>query len=1156
MRIDRLDLRAFGGFTDKTLDLSAGEAGLHLIYGDNEAGKSTSLRAIIAWLFGIPARTSDDYVHPHTQMRVGGQLRLADGRSLEFVRRKGNKNTLLQATTDTPLDDALLLPFLPTSMNEELFKKFHGIDHERLEAGGKALLSQAGDLGQVLFSAATGIASSRQILEDLQNSAAELFKPAGSKPKVNQAIADFKVAKKHVKDASLSVADWKDLNAEYARIDAGIQAIDATIQHASKEKNRLSRLNRVKGALGQRREVLHHLQVLGDVLLLPEDFDENHKRATNKQQQAIEDQARVEVKLLASRAESESLSVRQELLENEPAILAIHKALGAIEKSIHDKPRHEGALSALRNDAKRLLKEVRPDMHFDDAEQLRPILKNKKWLMELRQQYSLLAQKKAAALGTLHDAEDKQQLLHEELAKQSSLGLDLSALKNAIVMARKSGDLEQRLTDLQQRAAVEAKACEQEMSRLGRFAGSLDMLLTLALPVGETLDTFEHLLQSSRDRLRDYARQQQALTDELQQAKQELAALLLQSDVPSVQALEAVRLERHQLWMQLKTQYLDSLATRYEQKVAMADHVSDRLRADADQVVKRGDLEAKLQNLQLRIHDSLAASRQASDVEQDQQRMWLAVWQPLGISPGTPREMKQWMMRVEKLLSNSQSLSGLLDHVHSLEGDIHALKVMLSAQIVYFDSAFDCQALSLEAMLTVCEQRLVREDAILERQRQLQHELGEAIIRGKRVAEDIKAIKHEQSAWDDDWNKAIEGLGLKVDAHPEYVIETFEQLVKFFEKWDDFKSLERRIWGMNQDVKEFDAKVFAFADGIGFKRDGQEATVLAAKLHGELDTAREARASLKKNQAIEKDLLGQHQEATVIIDSATHQLGELQTMAGVASHAELAAAGEASRHKRRLQQQLEMLEEALGQHGDGLSIAQLEQEAAASDIDTLDAAIQQVATQLSESNRQRDTLLAQRQTVQDALKAKDGSAAAANAAEEAEQHLSSMVTGAEQYVRFSCAALILKQRIEDYRKQNQTPVLLRAGELFAKLTLGAYARLRDELGDDDKPVLLGVRPNNAEVLVEQMSEGTRAQLYLALRLATLEQQHSPHSEPMPLVVDDILIGFDDKRTQVGLEVLADVAQQTQVLLFTHHRRVLDLSAGLNAPAGVFTHELA
>ena len=40
MRIDRLDLIAYGPFTDKSLNLSDGASGLHLIYGDNEAVKA------------------------------------------------------------------------------------------------------------------------------------------------------------------------------------------------------------------------------------------------------------------------------------------------------------------------------------------------------------------------------------------------------------------------------------------------------------------------------------------------------------------------------------------------------------------------------------------------------------------------------------------------------------------------------------------------------------------------------------------------------------------------------------------------------------------------------------------------------------------------------------------------------------------------------------------------------------------------------------------------------------------------------------------------------------------------------------------------------------------------------------------------------------
>ena len=87
-----------------------------------------------------------------------------------------------------------------------------------------------------------------------------------------------------------------------------------------------------------------------------------------------------------------------------------------------------------------------------------------------------------------------------------------------------------------------------------------------------------------------------------------------------------------------------------------------------------------------------------------------------------------------------------------------------------------------------------------------------------------------------------------------------------------------------------------------------------------------------------------------------------------------------------------------------------------------------------------------------------------------------------------------------------------------------------------------------------MSDGSRDQLYLSLRLATLEQ-HLGKGEPMPFVVDDILIGFDDKRTRVCLEVLSELARRTQVLLFTHHRRVTELASAVNGAAGVFIHEL-
>ena len=101
----------------------------------------------------------------------------------------------------------------------------------------------------------------------------------------------------------------------------------------------------------------------------------------------------------------------------------------------------------------------------------------------------------------------------------------------------------------------------------------------------------------------------------------------------------------------------------------------------------------------------------------------------------------------------------------------------------------------------------------------------------------------------------------------------------------------------------------------------------------------------------------------------------------------------------------------------------------------------------------------------------------------------------------------------------------------------------------------GVRPDKTEVSVDGMSDGTRDQLFLALRLATIERQRD-QQDPLPFVVDDILVGFDDERSKACLEVLAEFAQKTQVLVFTHHSMVAQAAHVLGKEKGVFVHELA
>ena len=133
----------------------------------------------------------------------------------------------------------------------------------------------------------------------------------------------------------------------------------------------------------------------------------------------------------------------------------------------------------------------------------------------------------------------------------------------------------------------------------------------------------------------------------------------------------------------------------------------------------------------------------------------------------------------------------------------------------------------------------------------------------------------------------------------------------------------------------------------------------------------------------------------------------------------------------------------------------------------------------------------------------------------------------------------ITQALESLATANQSlqgrfaPALNRkAGELLERLTGGAYqtvalTREFDAMAGREDEVL----PHRALTL----SRGAMDQLYLAVRLAVCELA-LPEEDPAPLVLDDALANFDDKRMALALDVLRELASERQILLFTCHSR--------------------
>ncbi len=119
----------------------------------------------------------------------------------------------------------------------------------------------------------------------------------------------------------------------------------------------------------------------------------------------------------------------------------------------------------------------------------------------------------------------------------------------------------------------------------------------------------------------------------------------------------------------------------------------------------------------------------------------------------------------------------------------------------------------------------------------------------------------------------------------------------------------------------------------------------------------------------------------------------------------------------------------------------------------------------------------------------------------------------------------------------------RAGEILSRLTGGKYERLYFDKGfDASAKEEDGVEAHN----VLTLSDGTGDEIYLSLRLAMCELILGG-DDPCPIILDDALANFDDARCRRALELLAELSEKRQIILFTCHTREADM---LSARPGV------
>jgi uncharacterized protein YhaN len=428
-----------------------------------------------------------------------------------------------------------------------------------------------------------------------------------------------------------------------------------------------------------------------------------------------------------------------------------------------------------------------------------------------------------------------------------------------------------------------------------------------------------------------------------------------------------------------------------------------------------------------------------------------------------------------------------------------------------------------------------------------------------RLAHETREVERAEEAlggWRAAWAEAVRPLGAGVETPPLAALEMLEEITALAETLKGIEGLERRVKGIRRDEAELAAEVGELAreHGIAFDPKAPDAAaeaIVARYRRGQSD--RDQRARIEADNAERDERLAAERAA---LGEAERELASLARAASASSPAELPALEAKSKRARELEAHLLDLEAALVDQSGGRSVAALVTDATGEDAPRLSARLEALGRELEELEEERGRVQDRTASLQ-AGQREQSDALGAEAAQEEQTLGAALGERVERYTTLRVATALLERAIERYRVENQGPILKRAGELFPRLTDEGYVTLR--VGRDERGIV-AVRSDGSELAPEALSTGTRYQLYLALRLASVER-FVACAEPLPLVLDDVTIHVDDARKARTFEVLAEVSQRVQVLFFTHSARDAELAR--RATAGSSTsravahlHELA
>jgi len=1152
MRLVELHLKAFGPFTDQVLTLGDGKQRLVLVHGLNEAGKSTTLRAIAALRFGIPPRTPDKFLHEYQQMRVGGVFVDAQGNRYSLMRRKGTGVTLKLA--DFAQGGVELPDPIPPSINRLLtsglsvedYQSMFGLDHETLRKGGNSLVKGEGEIGAALFEASSGVGDVSKILSELDATAKKFFMPAAQakNARINQALSEYKSQAEQYKEAQIKPAKWEAIAKASREAHDALETVQRELNQKASQQLLIKELIAVAPILTTLAYANAIVQDLDQVALLAEDASTERAAAEAGLSDAMaeastNDLAVTEQRTLIDNIELDPLivAVAQSVTRLHAAAATVAQLRGQVATAAGDSASRTQALNDLAAN-------IEPTSEASVVIQQAPTATDKARLSGF-----IVALEEAERALSQHRLTAPKQVASQNREPRAIPDANLqAAVRVALAEVVKNDATLQNLSRLPSEIKAADRTANAAMVRAGLPDESTARRVRPLL--GAAVDHANQRLTALGSERAEKAKRVDEMKEAIAEQQDAINNLLAHGHVPTHDDVSGARAHRQDGWTLVKATYIEGtkpdiqgfaqgrpLPEVYEQAVSDADSLIDGLAGDTGRVTK---LEAAQRQLAALTRDLTLRQGeiQAIDAEErDFKATWEQTLAQAGIPNMPPAELRDWQDLLGTVLAGFDGLQVKRDELRYAQDLEKSLADKLLQSITRLGITRIDDTDPLGTLIAVAEDNLKQIEGLIAASN---NAAGQALqfqrhaeLHNTRETELVGNADAARSAFSCHMGSLMLGEDATIAMAKARQAE-FDQLLAANESVIEAQSRGTTHAGMLS-VYQDTAKSIAAALSEPLPED---VTVAA-----EIWSARLGRAQAQQSKVdlAEQRLAAAEQGlSTNQAKGARHSatLKRLCVSAGVQIAGELPEAEEKSNRKRQAMRDSNAAADQLAK-ASRRSVKELQELLAGRDHDVLrteESRIEQELVMVNEHLGKARTAEEAARRELDSINSSDAAAAAADAMAGAAATVRNTLP---LQIRTRLAHSLLQEAVRRFKERSQAPMLKSASAFFAQITGNEFEGLIND-DSNDSPVIAAKRPGGAILSVEAMSDGTRDQLYLALRLAALKLQRE-RGVDLPVILDDVLMASDDVRAGCIFKALADFSASGQVIVFTHHDHLCDVA---------------